>query len=185
MEEPKIIHPHLRALADHTRSFEAEVTALLDRPSGDLQWKPDESSWNAFEVAEHVWIMNEAYLQALDEAMLRADQTDETERFRPGLFARLFISLVSPDPKFKVKTIAATTPAPGSADRNSIRGLADQQDRLLDVISKADGVNLNATRLTSPFSSLIRFTIGEALTVIVMHQLRHMQQIRRLLTKTR
>ena len=56
------------------------------------------------------------------------------------------------------------------------------QDILADLIRRADEVNLNATRFTSPITRLVRLSIGEALTRLVIHQRRPLQQALRLPT---
>lgn len=172
-------HPHLEELAGHVRESRRRLEEMASRPPVQLQLKPGEKSWSALATAEHVRIMNAAYLGVLTQAIDAADKPARDEAFQPGFFARLFIKFVSPDPKFKVKTVSAAVPREGSGSIESLRQLIDQQDELLAVLDKADQVNLNKTKLTSPLSSLVKFTIGEALTVIVMHELRHLDQMER------
>ena len=50
---------------------------------------------------------------------------------------------------------------------------------LLDLLQRADGFDLARPRFGSPLLSLLRLGPGDALTVLVRHEQRHLQQARR------
>ncbi|MGD8415218.1 MAG: DinB family protein [Candidatus Latescibacterota bacterium] len=174
-------HPHLKKLSDHLVESRHRLEEMAHRPKEQLKLKPHKNSWSALETAEHVRLTNELYLNVLPEVIESADKSNPDEPFRPRIFGRLFIKLVSPDPTFKVKTVSAATPDSHSTDLDSLQKLIGQQDDLLAVLAKADQVNLNRTKVKSPLNGLVKFTLGEALSVMVLHQLRHLQQMDRAL----
>lgn len=53
----------------------------------------------------------------------------------------------------------------------------EQQEALIRLIGKAEGVGLRATVVRFPFTRLLRLRLGEALTLLVHHQHRHLRQI--------
>jgi uncharacterized damage-inducible protein DinB len=177
MEMPE--HTHLKELSNEVVESRRRLEDMAVRPEEQLRLKPSEKSWSALETAEHIRLTNELYLEVLGGAIDSADKSNPNEPFKPSMFGRLFISLVSPDPRFKVRTVPAATPS-GSLTE-SLPQLVSQQDDLLTVLAKADGVNLNKTKIKSPLNGLVKFTLGEALTVVVKHQLRHLQQMDRAL----
>ena len=56
----------------------------------------------------------------------------------------------------------------------------EHQTEFTQIIRRADGTDLNVTKISSPASRFIRLTVGEALTMLATHQQRHIQQARRL-----
>lgn len=176
-----VAHPHLRKLLADVATTTAE-TEHLRAALSDAQcvWKPEPGVWNVLECFHHLIVTDELYYPRLRAAIEKAGRGESSAPFRPSFFAKTFIHYVSPESKRKVKTLRAFEPPPALTDVAVLQQFIDHQDDLAALIRRADGINLNRGKFSSPVSRLIRFSVGEALTMLVVHQRRHLQQARRL-----
>ncbi len=178
-----VAHPHLQELLGDVARANEGVADLKTLSKKQLAWKPAPDVWNVLECIEHLRITGAQYHDRIEDAIERSEakgrRSDET--VRPGLVGRFFIKAVSPETPRKVKTLKPFQPAAGATDDVTILDrFLDQQTEFETLLRHADGLDLNGEKLTSPASFLIRFTIGEALTMLAKHQLRHLQQAQRL-----
>ena len=176
----ELTHPHLRQLLTDAEAVRTEAERLRDTLSDEqLTWKPAPEVWSVADCFEHLRKIDKAYACQLNEAVERAEPGDAP--FRPSLFARWFIWFVSPESTFKVKTPKATRPKPTpSAGGETLDRFLAQQAELIGLIRRTDGKNVNTGRFPSPLASILRFSVGEALTMLVRHEQRHLGQAHRL-----
>jgi len=173
---------HLDALA---RDLDAVLAAARDlfrrSTAGQLTWSPDSRTWSIVEIFDHLRVTGSLYYPRLRAAIDRAREKGRTAAapFRPGWVGRLFIKLLQPDSKRRFKVPRSFKPA-RKPDLAALEHYLEQQRDLKDLIRLAGGVNLNRTRFGSPITPLVRFSIGEGLTLMVVHQQRHLRQAERL-----
>ena len=67
----------------------------------------------------------------------------------------------------------------GEAPPEALDRFLAAQDALLTALASADGIDLNRWKLRSPATALLRFRVGEALELMVMHNDRHLDQAER------
>lgn len=169
-------HPHLRHLLSETEQTQAAFEAFRrDLSEAQLAWRPAPGAWSIAECAEHLVITDGRYLPRIQSALDRA--APSSADYRPGWFARWFLGIIDPEQPRKVKTAPSFRPAapdPAALDRYLALG-----EELRGLLQKADGLDLNGPKLSSPATRLVRFTPGEALTLLVRHGRRHLDQARR------
>jgi hypothetical protein len=123
------------------------------------------------------------YFPRIREAIEKASPEEKAEPYRSSLIGRKFIDFISPDGTRKAKTFSAFEPHPALDDVTILDRFLAHQQELRDLLRRADGVNLNRVKLSSPAVRLLRFRIGEALMMLVRHQQRHLQQALRVLER--
>lgn len=172
-----IRHPHLRDL-QHTLDRVTEEAGRLRRDLSDAQlvWQPAPEQWSIAGCFDHLYVTGTLYYPALREALQRAVPGSDGETFRPSLMGRFLIRAVSPDTERKVKTLRAFRPEHAPKDAPALDRFIAQQDELRTLLRAADGRALNRTKFASPATRLVRLTIGDALTMLVLHQQRHLGQ---------
>lgn len=153
-----------RATRELTDSLEAE----------QLVWRPDPDRWGIADCFEHLVVADGRYLPGLRSAFDAAPPPPEHATYAPGLFARWFIRTVGPDGKLRLPAPGRFRPPPARPD--APRRFLEQQRRIARFVAEARRVDLQGARLRSPVTPLLRFTIGEALTLIVAHEERHLNQ---------
>jgi hypothetical protein len=187
MDKPELRNQHLRALLGDAIQNAERVDALFrDHSDAQILWKADPTTWSIAECVEHLTVLDEAYFVGIERGIDKAPASSaRNEGYDPHLFTRYFIGMVGEQMKQKMKNPKLFDPS-----RSSSGGSVDSGDRFLahqtilyDLIERADGRDINKKVLSSPVSSLLRFSLGEALTMLVSHQKRHLSQAGRLLTR--
>ncbi len=143
-----------------------------------LCWKPGKRKWSILQCFEHLLITNQLYMDGLKGAMQegRVRTAEAILPFKASFLGKWFIDTLRPESTFKKKTFRIFKPAPSSDDLTITTKFIDEQKKLLQVIKEADQCDLNNIRLTYPASRLFKFSIGEVLTIVVVHEQRHLLQ---------
>lgn len=151
-----------------------------------FNWKPDAGTWSVAECLEHLNVIAGEYLPALEAAVRDPDAPRGTPPFRHGLMGRLFVWMMRPG-GLKVPTLPAMEPPPAAdaqsaLDAEAVRAAFDAQtSRFTTLVEEAAdrGLDLRRTRVTSPFASFLRLSLGAMLDALGQHALRHVAQARR------
>jgi hypothetical protein len=169
----------LAAVAD---DFDTALRRLqtLGRSLSPGEWarRPAADRWSAIECVQHLNLTAEATLprvrQGLDEARRRGGRPAVTYR-RDPLGWLIWRSLRQPG-RFKSKTGAAFVP---HADRPAADILAEftrlQADHVA-CVRESDGLPIDRVRIPSPFNEHIRYNVYACLTILAVHQHRHLWQ---------
>lgn len=180
---PSLSHPHLQGLQADLEAIDARVAALKARSPEQLSWNPQPGSWNVLECLDHLITTDALYIPRIREAIEKASPEGKADPYRPSFVGRKFIAFISPDATRKTKTVSAFEPHPALSDVTVLDRFLAHQAEIRDLLRRADGVNLNRVKLSSPVTRLLRLRIGEALTMLVRHQQRHLQQAQRVLER--
>jgi hypothetical protein len=151
-----------------------------------FNWKPDAGTWSVAECLEHINIVAAGYLPDMEAAVRDPDAPRGTPPFRHGLLGRLFVWLMRPD-GFKMPTIPSMAPpktdgVASDLDQEAVRAAFDAQtSRFTTLVEEAADrdLDLRRTRVTSPFASFLRLSLGAMLDALGQHALRHVAQARR------
>lgn len=169
---------HLDVLAHRAGTARAEVAAICEGlEPGQLLWRPGPGRWGVADCLEHLVAMGEGYHPRIRRALEEAVPAPEGGEYRPRLFGRLF--LWGSGPRVRIPLPAPKVVAGGQASPDSPERFRKRQDELLELIRAAEGKDLNRTRVASPLSRFVSFTLGECLELLVGHQERHLNQARK------
>jgi hypothetical protein len=171
------IRRELARVRDRTR------TVFADVPEDALNRRPSEKSWSAAECALHLVEVNERYLEEMEEVIRRAreDGGAAPGPFRPSWFGRWFLRQVSPGNGRKMPTAKLFEPRRLDPGRDAVDRLEATLDRLERAIRDSEGLDLGAVKVTSPALRLLKFQLGVALRMLVLHTERHVNQAERAL----
>ena len=174
---------HLDRLLKDAKEVKQASEALFSSLSPEqLTWKPSKKSWSILECYDHLLVTNGLYIPKIEKALEKAEQSVENgvRPFKPSFFARLFIKSLRPQSGFKIKTFGVFKPRNGKGNLDIPAQFLAQQDELMQLIKRADQCDVNSVKFSSPLSSLIRFSLGEGLSVVVVHEQRHLLQAQNL-----
>jgi hypothetical protein len=160
--------------------LDEEVRAFV-APFSDAQgnWQPAGGlHWSITQNLQHLAKTNRVYVDSM-RAGLRsspaaADEAANLARV-PGWFGRLFISIMEPPPRFKVKTRPVVQPPSTGAIQEALAEFIASHDLARAFAREASG-DLRA-KFTSPFGPL-RLRVGTGLLVLAAHDRRHAWQMR-------
>lgn len=175
---------HLDGLYQDVKEvLHASEALIASLAPAQMTWKPKKNQWSILECFHHMLVVNNLYLPRIIEAMKKGatSHAEAIAPFKPSLFGRWFLGFVRPESKLKLKTFKVFKPQKALDDMSVLAKFTEQQRVLMKVLKKADGCDLNNVKLASPASRLIRFSIGEALTLLVLHEQRHLLQAQNIL----
>jgi hypothetical protein len=175
------------------REFErlADEAAALVSPLSDEQfaWQPPAPSarrlprWSIAQCIDHLNVTARLYLPQLDEGIANA--------IRQGLYgegpfkywwlARMFVRMLEPPPRMRVRTPAAFEPPPLRTRHEIMAAFRAYQVQYVDRLRQANGLDLARARVRSPVVSWISVPLGSGFAAITAHERRHLWQARRVM----
>jgi hypothetical protein len=177
---------------DYTVLSLADVRAGLDDVARDAQatfggfdrrqlnWRPDETQWSIGQCFEHLLTANRLMLQAADDALNRARPRTLWQRLPvlPGLLGRTLIRSQAPETMRKFTAAPKARPAADVAE-DVIGRFVEQHREAAARVAALDERRAARTIMTSPFISVVTYSVLDGWRLIVAHDRRHVAQARR------
>lgn len=175
---------HLARLRELTGAIDARTRALVaDLQPEELLWRPAPQAWGIADCFEHLIATGIAYYPRVGDAMTAAGPMRPDARagwhevpYRPTWFGRWFVRSSGPGGR-PIRSRGPFVPPPATPDAPE-RFLA-QQCTLRGLIDRAHGHDLREIRIHSPLTRLLTLRLGECLEMLVVHELRHLDQAER------
>jgi uncharacterized damage-inducible protein DinB len=166
-------------LEQATQRAHAVCESVDERAFGQ---RPRPESWSIAECITHLNLTTRAFLPLIDSALANG-----TKRKVPGfheyhkdLAGWLLCWFLEPPFRMKVKTSPPFEPVQ-NADRLTLLDEFDMlQDELAKRMEQSIERDLERLKITSPFSSNVRYNLFSALSAVLAHQRRHLWQAERI-----
>ena len=174
-------------LAEHRKQVEmqtAEIAVLGERLSQEhVDWRPRPDKWSVGEHLAHLLLTNEPYLDAIAASVRAAKESGLTGSgpYRYSWAGNLFVRSMEPPPRLRMRTTRGLVPIPARPKADLIRAFSAVQDRLVQELEAADGVDLARATMRSPFLRMLKLSAGQAFSVLLAHNRRHLWHIRQIL----
>ena len=173
----------LQTIASETEKVGGEARRLVsDLTYEQLNWKPAPDSWSIAQCLDHLAVTSEKFDQDFAKAIARGREKRRTSgavRYRPTMVGGWLVKQLSPEAKRKMPAPKVFRPAEGSAIKAPLERFLQQQERFLGFVNDARGIDYNKTRLRSPVTPLMRYSLADAFVMTVVHGQRHLAQARR------
>ena len=187
-----MVPAHL-ALTPEIDDFRSQFERLADEADAlvatlseeQFHWRASPESWGVADCIEHLNVVARLYLPNLDEGIADA--------IRRGLYAqgpfaynwigRLFVWIMEPPARFKVKAPATFLPAAGRSRHEIMAAFRAYQVQFIDRLRQANGLDLARARVSSPSNGWIRIPLGSAFALMTAHERRHLQQARNVIAE--
>lgn len=186
----------VRALGEEVRAIRERAEARWGELDPEaLAWSPGEGRWSAGQCLEHLLLINAGYLGSLEGALERfaGAPRDPGLPVRDRRVGRFLAHAVGPEARRRLPAPRSLRPAKGSRPSSHGEGGApelrewplpaflEQQDRILRLLSRLEGLPLDRIRIPHPATRLLRLRASTALRMLVAHEWRHLAQAERLL----
>ena len=171
----------LDSLAAEVERQGVEVQDLLAGLTPEaLRWRVNPKKWSVAGHVAHMVLVNGPYLDALAPCAREARSRGLTADgpYRHPLFARWFVSSMEPPPKMRLPTLKAMVPDPSADGVDALQAFLDLQQRTADLIESTRGLDLGKARFRSPFSSLVKLSLGTGIELLLAHNRRHVWLMR-------
>ncbi len=175
--------PHLARLHARARANLREVEALFANYTPEqLTWRPAAERWSISECIDHLNSTGAAYHRQIEQAIQqkKPQPVEIIPPFTPGLFARFFIQKLVGESSLRLKTFSIFKPGQNEAPQQVFDHFLAVREEMFNLMRRVDGADLNHIKCTSPVTRLMRFSLGEAFWLLVEHQVRHINQARRI-----
>lgn len=173
----------LQTIGAETEKVSAEAQRLTSGLSeAQLNWKPAPNSWSIAQCLEHLAVSGEKFGPYMTNAIARGREkraTDGAVPYRPSRLGGWLIKQLLPEATRKVPAPKIFKPSEAPAIKDPLGRFLRQQQEFLRFVNDAGGIDYNKTRLRSPVTALMRYSLADALVITVVHGQRHLAQAQR------
>lgn len=151
-------------------------------PAPVLLLPPAQDKWSAIQCLEHLNTYSRFYLPQISRAIEQgyARQQSATASFKSGWFGNWFTKTMQPKPDgtlpMKMQSPKSARPVTDlDAAKVIAEFLADQQQLLL-LLERAEGVNLQRLRVPTSLGKWLKLSLGDTFRFVIAHEERHVLQ---------
>lgn len=176
---------HYDRLEQEAAAIAEEAAALVDGTDEKALFRqPAPERWSVAHCLEHLARTADLYLPQVREGVegrraVRLEPEAGEAVYRPGWFARWFIRASGPDGgrRFKAPRPFRPPPVPPA---DAVERFASRHRELRGLLAAARRVDPNRSRVKLPaVIPFVTLSVGEALTMLVGHERRHLEQAKR------
>jgi len=153
---------------------------LLKLSDTQLNFKPNAEKWSVLQCIEHLNRYSEYYLRVIDVKLSNAKEKGK-EDVKYSWFGKMSIKSMHPDNRKKSKTLGRLNPAESEVSKQVLQDFIAHQKKLLELMNKADRYSLNSIKIPADVFKLLKIRLGECFEFLIIHQQRHILQIKELL----
>ena len=164
---------------------------IVAQPHASLLRPPAEGSWNVVQCLDHLNSYSRFYIPGLVRAIEEAEQRGlaATPNFKSGWLGNYFTNLMAPQPNGKPKSAMKAPKGHRPTLQPDVdvvlAAFAADQRSLLQLLSRAEHINIARVRVATSLTPLIKMSAGDTFRFLIAHEQRHMlQALRALLTVT-
>ncbi|MGH9883731.1 MAG: DinB family protein, partial [Pyrinomonadaceae bacterium] len=170
----------LQTITAETEKINEDARQLIAGLSEEqLNWKPAADRWSIAQCFDHLAVTSQEFDPFFTDAIERGRQkwpVSGAVRYRPTWLGGWLINQLLPEATRKVRTPKVFRPSDASAIHGAFEKFLRQQEVFLRFVGEAAGLDYNKTRLRSPASPLLRYSLADAFVMTVVHGRRHLSQ---------
>jgi hypothetical protein len=172
----------LSTVASETdKNIEVARTLTSGLTESQLNWKPSTEQWSIAQCLDHLTVTTNEFEKHFETALRRAREkwlVTNSPRYKPSVLGGWLAKQVSPEAPRKITAPKIFRPASSNIPA-TLENFVSQQARFLDFVRGSTGIDYNKTRLRSPVTPLMRYSLADAFVITVLHGQRHLAQARR------
>ena len=169
-------------VSEAEKNSEAARTLTSDLSEAQLNWKPSPEQWSIAQCLEHLVVATKGFEKYFTVALEQARESRKVTtppKYKPSLVGGWLAKQVSPEAARKLPAPKIFRPGNLSDIQGSLESFLNEQDRFVDFVRRSEGIDYNKTRLRSPVTPLMRYSLADAFVITVLHGRRHLGQARR------
>lgn len=171
-----------RVISETEKNSGAARALTSDLSETQLNWKPSAEQWSIAQCLEHLAVATGEFENYFDTALERArtkGPVNNPPPYKPSLLGGWLAKQVSPEAERKLPAPKIFRPGDSSNIQGSLDRFLKEQDKFLNFVHQTTGIDYNKTRLRSPVTPLMRYSLADAFVITVLHGQRHLAQARR------
>ena len=174
----------LSQIFDEAEAIAGDAKTLFGHlNSQQLNWKPSADSWSVAQCLDHLISINREYYAVFDRIVNGGYRKTLLHRmpFLPAVFGRLMVKALSPNSHQKFKAPVAAQPSSSAIDPQIVQRFMAHQRETLAKMRSLENRDPAETIITSPFASVVVYSLLDAFRLIVAHERRHFAQAQRVM----
>ena len=174
----------IQSVVSDLESISAEARAAFGSLSAaQLNWKPSAEAWSVAQCLEHLIVINSLYFPIFEKMRNTDIPNTFWEKYSPlsGFFGRLLSDRLGPENRKKMRTSRKAYPSSSEIDGGIVTRFEDHNRRLADHVSKISPKLDPKTIITSPLAGFVTYSLDDCLTILVVHERRHLLQAKRVM----
>lgn len=179
LESANLLRTIATEAAENSDTARQLVSGLTE---AQLNWKPAPEKWSIAQCLDHLTVTSGKFDTYFNAAVARGRKkwpVSAGPPYRPSLIGGWLIKQVDPETGRNLPAPKVFRPSDSSSIHGALEGFLKQQQRFLRFVREADGVDYNKTKLRSPVTPLMRYSLADAFVITVVHGQRHLAQARR------
>ena len=181
MAEAAELHADLKSLRAQIEAIQRDAEELLKgMTEAQFNWRPAPNRWSVGECLEHLNVAARLYwpLLAATINQARVAGVMSPGPYKHGWIGNWFVRIAEPPPRMRVPAPRRFRPQMNLPLAQVVPQFAAFQERLLDLLRDANGVDLGRAKVQMPATKLVQLTLGQAFSLVAAHQRRHLWQAR-------
>ena len=153
-----------------------------DLTETQLNWKPSPGQWSVAQCLEHLAVATQGFDKYFSAALTRAKSKSPNTNppaYKPTRMGGWLAKHVAPESPRKLRAPKMFRPADASTIQGSLQMFLAEQQKFIDFVGQCQDIDYNKTRIRSPVTALIRYSLADAFVITVLHAQRHLAQARR------
>ena len=168
--------------SEAVRNNDTARAVAADLTEAQLNWKPSAEQWSIAQCLEHLAVATKGFDKYFTEVLQRAgSKTSITSppAYKPTMMGGWLARHVAPESPKKLRAPRMFRPGDASSIQGSLQMFLDEQQKFVDFVRQCRGIDYNKTRIRSPVTPLVRYSLADAFVITVLHAQRHLAQARR------
>jgi hypothetical protein len=168
-------------LKEITQQHIQYVETLSHKTDQELNHRKTENSWSILECIKHLNLYGDFYIPEITNRIASAHSSSKAT-FSPGILGNYFAKSMLPKEKLNtMKTFKTMNPIHSKLDKEVLKEFIEQQQKLLTLLDKSRNINLEKTKTSISISKLIKLKLGDTLRFVIYHNVRHVEQAKKVL----
>lgn len=149
-----------------------------DLSVSQLNWKSSPDSWSIAQCLDHLVVANSLYFPTFEKIVLGKYDLSVWEKWSPlsGLFGKALRYQMQEEPKSQMKTAKIFFPSSSQIDTDILDRFQKHLDTLLGYFASFSKIDIDKTRITSPVSKFITYSLRDTIIFLTTHLHRHINQ---------
>jgi hypothetical protein len=145
----------------------------------ELNWRSRPATWSIGQCVDHLRLTNDVYCPAISDS-LSGRSPAVVDEITLGWFGGWFIrNYIEPSALTRRARAPRKVKPAVDADPFVLDRFLESNEAVRQVVRRAADYDVNRIRFRNPFLSVIHFTVGTGLEILLKHQQRHLLQAER------
>jgi DinB superfamily len=175
------LHAELKEYARQIEEIKRDAESLIaGLTEGQFNWRPAPNRWSIGDCLEHLNVTARLYWPMIAESInhSRVSGVMSQGPYKHGWLGNWFVRSAEPPVKTRFKAPRKFLPPSDQPVEQVWPQFLAFQNRMLNLIRDANGVDLGKAKVQMPVTKLIKLTLGQALGLVAAHERRHLWQAR-------